>query len=79
MGVTWVFLLSHLFLQHPRLADDASNVPVDSLNATRENLLRGLAWLVARSAPGDQLFFIFCGHGAQIPVQETCLVFLIFF
>ncbi|CAK9016975.1 Metacaspase-1A [Durusdinium trenchii] len=53
------------------LADDASNVPVDSLNATRENLLRGLAWLVARSAPGDQLFFIFCGHGAQIPVQET--------
>eukprot|EP00913_Durusdinium_trenchii_P025703 g24121.t2 len=55
------------------LADDASNVPVDSLNATRENLLRGLAWLVARSAPGDQLFFIFCGHGAQIPVQETCL------
>eukprot|EP00438_Fugacium_kawagutii_P029796 Skav227169 [mRNA] locus=scaffold502:463861:478016:- [translate_table: standard] len=66
------------------LADDPSHVPVESLNATRDNMLRGLTWLAFSSSgaagkavgaaalpqvsnchPGDQLFFVFCGHGAQ--------------
>merc|ERR1712151_1049461 len=34
--------------------------------STRDNILRGLQWLTARSTPGEQIFFIFCGHGAQI-------------
>ncbi|OLP74627.1 hypothetical protein AK812_SmicGene45781, partial [Symbiodinium microadriaticum] len=26
-------------------------------------------WLTHRSVPGEQLFFIFCGNGAQLPVR----------
>eukprot|EP00930_Biecheleria_cincta_P098633 TRINITY_DN90297_c0_g1_i1.p1 TRINITY_DN90297_c0_g1~~TRINITY_DN90297_c0_g1_i1.p1 ORF type:complete len:587 (+),score=81.73 TRINITY_DN90297_c0_g1_i1:84-1844(+) len=42
----------------------------EAVIATRANILRGLHWLVSRSGPGDQLFFVFCGHGAQIVVEE---------
>jgi len=38
--------------------------------STQQNILRALQWLVARSAPGDQLFFVFCGHGAQVVTEE---------
>ena len=48
------------------LADDAGNVPVESLSATRDNVILGLKWLVSSCHAGDQLFFIFCGHGAQV-------------
>lgn len=53
------------------LADDAGNVPVESLSATRDNVILGLKWLVSNCHAGDQLFFIFCGHGAQVPVYES--------
>lgn len=26
---------------------------------------------VSNCHPGDQLFFVFCGHGAQVPVYES--------
>lgn len=52
------------------LADD-SHVPVESSMASRDNVLRGLTWLVSNCHPGDQLFFVFCGHGAQVPVYES--------
>uniref|UniRef100_A0A7S4PUS9 Peptidase C14 caspase domain-containing protein n=1 Tax=Alexandrium monilatum TaxID=311494 RepID=A0A7S4PUS9_9DINO len=42
----------------------------DRAVSTRENVLRALQWLTMRSAPGDQLFFVFCGHGAQIVAEE---------
>jgi len=42
----------------------------DCVVATRDNILRAVQWLVARSAHGDQLFFVFCGHGAQIVTEE---------
>jgi hypothetical protein len=38
--------------------------------ATRDNILRALQWLCARSASGDQLFFVFCGHGVQVVTEE---------
>lgn len=34
---------------------------------TRENILRGMRWLVENARPGDSLFFHFSGHGSQIP------------
>jgi len=56
------------------LSDDPSQYQQkarpDCAVATRDNILRALQWLVARSAPGDQLFFVFCGHGAQIPIDD---------
>jgi len=39
--------------------------------ATRDNILRALQWLVTKSAPGDQLFFVFCGQGAQLITEDT--------
>lgn len=38
--------------------------------ATCDNIRRGLRWLTHRSVPGEQLFFIFCGNGAQLPVRS---------
>ncbi|CAE8688991.1 unnamed protein product, partial [Polarella glacialis] len=38
--------------------------------STHANIMRALQWLVARSSAGDQLFFVFCGHGAQISVED---------
>eukprot|EP00931_Biecheleriopsis_adriatica_P060092 TRINITY_DN36073_c0_g1_i1.p1 TRINITY_DN36073_c0_g1~~TRINITY_DN36073_c0_g1_i1.p1 ORF type:complete len:623 (+),score=143.18 TRINITY_DN36073_c0_g1_i1:185-1870(+) len=43
----------------------------ESFVATRDNILRGLHWLVGRSPTSDeQLFLVFCGHGAQIVVED---------
>jgi len=39
--------------------------------ATRDNILQALQWLVTKSAPGDQLFFVFCGQGAQIIIEDA--------
>ncbi|CAJ1357875.1 unnamed protein product [Effrenium voratum] len=50
------------------LVDDPSQEV--SLSPTRDNMLRGLQWLVAQATPGHQLFFVFCGLGAQVPVSE---------
>jgi len=56
------------------LSDDPSQYQQkarpESAVATKDNVLRALQWLVARSTPGDQLFFVFCGHGAQIQVED---------
>lgn len=41
----------------------------DCALATRDNMMRALHWLVARVSSGDQLFFVFCGHGAQVAVD----------
>eukprot|EP01012_Entosiphon_sulcatum_P019207 TRINITY_DN2404_c0_g1_i1.p1 TRINITY_DN2404_c0_g1~~TRINITY_DN2404_c0_g1_i1.p1 ORF type:complete len:497 (+),score=104.82 TRINITY_DN2404_c0_g1_i1:94-1584(+) len=32
---------------------------------TRDNILRGIQWLVAGAQPGDSLFFHYSGHGGQ--------------
>mmetsp|Transcript_91924 Transcript_91924/g.263287 ORF Transcript_91924/g.263287 Transcript_91924/m.263287 type:complete len:315 (+) Transcript_91924:1278-2222(+) len=42
----------------------------DAAVATRDNILRALQWLTTRSVPGDQVFFVFCGHGAQLVAEE---------
>lgn len=42
----------------------------DCVVASRGNILRALHWLTSRITVGDQLFFIFCGHGAQIVAEE---------
>lgn len=39
---------------------DPSKVP------TRDNILKGLEWLVAGAKEGDSLFFHYSGHGAQV-------------
>lgn len=55
------------------LSDDTSHHQQDRPDcafATRDNILKALQWLVARGAPGDQCFFVFCGHGMQVVVEE---------
>jgi len=41
-----------------RLATDRS--------ATRENIMKGLAWLTAKAAGSDSLVFYYSGHGSQV-------------
>lgn len=38
----------------------------DCAIATKDNILRALHWLTSRSSPDDQVFFVFCGSGAQL-------------
>lgn len=56
------------------LSDDQSlfsqKAQPESAIATRDNVMRALQWLTAHSDPGEQLFFVFCGHGAQLVVEE---------
>jgi len=56
------------------LSDDPAHYQIkdrpDLAVASRDNVLRALQWLVARSATGDQLFFVFCGHGVQVVAEE---------
>ena len=52
------------------------SIPVWLVSATRDNVILGLKWLVSSCHAGDQLFFIFCGHGAQV-LCECALVLLI--
>jgi len=42
----------------------------ESAVATRDNILRALQWLTAQSMHGDQMFFVFCGHGCQLAAEE---------
>lgn len=57
-----------------RLLTDSSEVFMKSERecavATRDNIMRALQWLTTRSASGDQIFFVFCGHGVQVVVEE---------
>jgi len=57
-----------------RLLTDNSEVYMqsdrESAVATRDNIMRALQWLTSRSATGDQLFFVFCGHGVQVVAEE---------
>jgi len=56
------------------LSDDPAHYQIkdrpDLAVSSRDNVLRALQWLVARSATGDQLFFVFCGHGVQVVAEE---------
>eukprot|EP00929_Paragymnodinium_shiwhaense_P031091 TRINITY_DN17503_c0_g1_i1.p1 TRINITY_DN17503_c0_g1~~TRINITY_DN17503_c0_g1_i1.p1 ORF type:complete len:586 (-),score=110.32 TRINITY_DN17503_c0_g1_i1:154-1911(-) len=55
------------------LTDDPAHFQTDpsgSTLASHGNILRSLHWLTGRSSPGDQLHFIFCGHGLQIVTEE---------
>jgi len=53
------------------LTDDTSHYQQKECSiATRDNIRRALTWLVARAVQGDQLYFVFCGHGAQIVAEE---------
>jgi hypothetical protein len=56
------------------LSDDPSHYRQkerpDSAIATRDNVMRALQWLTARSSSNDQLFFVFCGHGMQVLAEE---------
>jgi len=38
--------------------------------ATKANIMEGLSWLVNGAKAGDQLFFQYSGHGAQMPTQS---------
>jgi hypothetical protein len=57
-----------------RLLTDISEVYTQSDSetavATKDNIMRALQWLTARSATGDQVFFVFCGHGVQVVAEE---------
>jgi hypothetical protein len=46
-------------------AHDAIRISTDR-QATREAILKGLAWLVAAAGKGDSLVFYYSGHGSQI-------------
>jgi hypothetical protein len=35
-------------------------------SATRENIMKGLAWLTAKAAGNDSLVFYYSGHGSQV-------------
>jgi len=56
------------------LSDDPSHYQqkdrAESAVASRDTVMRALRWLTARSSPGDQLFFVFCGHGTQVIVDD---------
>eukprot|EP00927_Polykrikos_kofoidii_P059420 TRINITY_DN54578_c0_g1_i1.p1 TRINITY_DN54578_c0_g1~~TRINITY_DN54578_c0_g1_i1.p1 ORF type:complete len:646 (+),score=97.98 TRINITY_DN54578_c0_g1_i1:109-1938(+) len=55
------------------LTDDPAQYQQDRPDcavATRDNILHALHWLVSRGAAGDQCFFVFCGHGAQVVVEQ---------
>jgi hypothetical protein len=39
--------------------------------ATTAAILSRLAWLVQGAAPGDKLFFLFSGHGAQVATRDS--------
>ena len=49
----------------------------ESTIATKENIMRALHWLTARSATGDQIFFVFCGHGVQVWARERSVGILL--
>jgi len=47
--------------------EEGKRVPVsDSTFPSQRNLLEALRWLVADAQPGDQLTFVFCGHGSLV-------------
>lgn len=52
------------------LTDSKEQQSVRELIPTRDNIMRALQWLCSRSASGDQLFFVFCGHGVQVVAEE---------
>lgn len=39
-------------------------------NASEKGFIEGLKWLIASAKAGDQVFFMYSGHGAQIPSQD---------
>lgn len=50
------------------LVDGEHGAPPQAARApTRANIVAGLQWLVSGAQPGDCLFFLFCGYGAQHP------------
>jgi hypothetical protein len=65
-----------------RLLIDGENgmPPKEARRPTRANIMAGLQWLVRGAQPGDCLFLLFCGFGAQHPknpgseLQEAFLV-----
>lgn len=38
--------------------------------ATRDNILAAIQWMAHDLQPHDQVFFVFCGHGTQVVVEE---------
>ncbi|HTL08818.1 MAG TPA: caspase family protein [Chitinophagaceae bacterium] len=59
------------FLQKERGFDEANIRLLQDAAATKENILNGLQWLLQDAAAGDQLFFQYSGHGAQMPTLST--------
>lgn len=37
---------------------------------TKQNIVQGLKWLISSAAPGDQLIFVYSGHGAQVEDED---------
>mmetsp|Transcript_14150 Transcript_14150/g.35779 ORF Transcript_14150/g.35779 Transcript_14150/m.35779 type:complete len:548 (+) Transcript_14150:31-1674(+) len=56
------------------LSDDPSHYQMqprpEAHVASKDNILRGLQWLSTNVAQGHQVFLVFCGHGAQVLVEE---------
>lgn len=57
-------------LQELGFPADGIRVVLDD-RATTAGIRERLKWLLADARPGDQLFFYFAGHGAQIPAYGT--------
>lgn len=43
-------------------------------NATADNIVAGLNWLVAQAEPGDEIFFYYSGHGDKVGQYGSCLI-----
>ncbi len=44
------------------------------LNATADNITAGLQWLVDNAIPGDEIAFIYSGHGTSYSNYGSCLI-----
>ena len=45
--------------------------------ATRQNIFRGIQWLMTGLQPGDSLFLSFSGHGSQVGFRLFVVLFVV--
>lgn len=60
-----VKLMYQLLINHFKFPLDNIRVLTDE-RATKQNILERLSWLVSNTKPGDNIYFHYSGHGAQI-------------
>lgn len=58
------------FLVKQKQFDKANIKIIKDDQATKVNIMEGLSWLVNGVKAGDQVFFQYSGHGAQMPTES---------